>query len=52
MAGWEGWLALVGGVIAVVGQFWGGGVGTDANYWLPAIGGALAVIAGIGSMMK
>ena len=46
MAGWQGWLALVGGIIAVVGQWWG------QAYWLPAIGGVLAVIAGIGSMMK
>jgi hypothetical protein len=34
------WLAIVGGVIAVVGQFWG------ANYYLPAIGGVVAVVGG------
>jgi len=34
------WLAIVGGVVAVIGQFWG------ANYYLPAIGGVLAVIGG------
>ena len=45
MAGWQGWLALVGGIVAVIGQW-------VAGYWLAAIGGVLAVIAGIGSMMK
>jgi hypothetical protein len=34
------WLAIVGGVVAVVGQFWG------ANYYLPAIGGVVAVVGG------
>jgi hypothetical protein len=33
-------LVIGGGVIAVVGQFWG------AMYFLPLIGGALAVIGG------
>ena len=33
-------IAIVGGVIAVIGQFWG------SNYWLPAIGGVVAVIGG------
>jgi len=37
------WLPIVGGIIAVVGQWWG------ANYYLPLIGGALAII---GAMMK
>lgn len=44
MAGWQMWLTLVGGIIAVVGQWWG------ANYWLPAIGGVLAIIGSIGMM--
>jgi hypothetical protein len=34
------WLAIVGGVVAVVGQFYW------ANYYLPAIGGVLAVVGG------
>ncbi len=45
MGGWHGWLALVGGIIAIAGQW-------VTTAWLPVIGGALAVIAGIGSMMK
>ncbi len=34
-------LVILGGLVAVVGQFWG------ANYYLPLIGGALAVVAGL-----
>lgn len=36
------WLVLVGGVIAVVGQWWGAD-----SYYLPLIGGALAIIGGL-----
>jgi len=43
MAQWGKWTAVVGGVVAVVGQFWG------ANYWLPAIGGVIAIVGGLGS---
>ena len=35
----KAWLALVGGVLAIIGQWWG------ANFFLPAIGGVLAVIS-------
>jgi hypothetical protein len=42
--GWEGWVALIGGIVAVVGQF-------AAGYWLALIGGVLAIIAGIGALM-
>ncbi|MDO8467670.1 MAG: hypothetical protein Q7S56_01835 [Nanoarchaeota archaeon] len=47
MAAWGKWTAVVGGIVAVVGQF----VATDANnhYWLPLVGGVLAVIGGFGS---
>lgn len=45
MAGWQSWLALIGGILAVVGQWWG------AEFWLPAIGGILAIIGAIGLMM-
>jgi hypothetical protein len=41
MAEWGKWVAVVGGVIAVIGQFWG------SNYYLPAIGGVVAVVGGI-----
>ncbi len=34
-------LVILGGLVAVVGQFWG------ANYYLPLIGGAVAVVAGL-----
>ena len=44
MAGWQSWLALLGGIIALISQWWG------ADIWLPAIGGALAIIGGIGAM--
>lgn len=39
------WATLLGGVLALVGQWWG------AMYWLPAIGGALAIIGSLGMMM-
>ena len=48
MAGWQSWLALIGGIVAVVGQWWSGPGAT--NLYLPAIGGVLAVIGGIGAM--
>jgi len=41
MAGWKKGLIVLGGVVAVVGQFWG------ANYYLPLIGGAVAAIVGL-----
>ncbi len=34
-------LILIGGVVAIVGQFWG------ADFYLPLIGGAIAVIGGL-----
>jgi hypothetical protein len=43
---WHSWVALLGGVIALIGQWWG------MSYWLPAIGGILAIIAGIAMMMN
>jgi len=42
MAEWGKWVAIIGGIVAVVGQFWG------AAYYLPLIGGVLAVIGGFG----
>lgn len=35
---WQRWLVLLGGALAVVGQFWG------SIYYLPLIGGALALV--------
>jgi hypothetical protein len=35
------WIALIGGVIAAIGQFWG------ATYYLPLIGGVVAVIGAL-----
>ena len=32
------WITIVGGFIAVIGQFWG------ANYYLPLIGGIIAIV--------
>ncbi len=40
---WGKWTALVGGVIAVVGQFWG------QSYYLAAIGGVLAIVGTLGT---
>jgi hypothetical protein len=35
------YIAIIGGLISIVGQFW------FANYHLPAIGGVIAVIGGL-----
>lgn len=45
MANWGSWVAIVGGIIALVGQWYTGA-------WLPAIGGVVAIIGGIGAMMS
>jgi len=34
-------IILIGGIVAIIGQFWG------ADYYLPLIGGAIAVIGGL-----
>lgn len=34
------WLSVIGGIVAIVGQFWG------PEYYLPLIGGVLALIGG------
>jgi len=41
MAGWGAWLAIIGGVVSVVGEF-------QVDAWLALIGGIVAVIGGIG----
>ncbi len=43
MATWGKWTAIVGGVIAVIGQFWG------VSMYLPLVGGVIAVVGGFGS---
>jgi hypothetical protein len=42
MAAWGKWTALVGGVIAVIGQF-------VPTYYLAAIGGVVAVVGALGA---
>ncbi|NCO11188.1 hypothetical protein GW924_01110 [Candidatus Pacearchaeota archaeon] len=44
MTGWQSWLALIGGIVAVIGEF-------VPDYYLALIGGILAVIGAIGLMM-
>jgi len=46
MAGWASWAALIGGIIAIIAQFW------ENTIFLAAIGGVIAAIGGIGAMMK
>ena len=41
--GWQMWLALIGGIVAVIGEF-------ATGYYLAAIGGILAVIGALGMM--
>lgn len=40
---WGKVVAIIGGVVAIIGQWWG------ANFWLPAIGGVAAVVGGFAS---
>jgi hypothetical protein len=44
MAGWNAWLSIIGGVLAIVGMWWG------MSWYLSAIGGVLAIIGGFMSM--
>ncbi len=46
MAGWQTWVTLIGGLLAVIGQWWG------AEFYLPLIGGILAIIGGFSLMSK
>jgi hypothetical protein len=41
MAGYGKWIAVVGGAIAAIGQFRG------VEYYLPVIGGIVAIIGGV-----
>ncbi len=43
--GWQTWLALIGGILAVIAQFW------TNTIFLAAIGGVLAIIGALGLMM-
>jgi len=38
---WQKWAIVIGGIAAAIGQFWG------ANYYLPLIGGLLALIGAL-----
>ncbi len=42
--GWQMWVVLIGGILAVVGEFW------TNQFYLAAIGGVLAVIGALGMM--
>ena len=39
---WKKWVIVLGGVVAVVGQFWPAGAAN--SYYLPLIGGAVAAV--------
>lgn len=41
MKDWQKWAIIGGGIVAIVGQFWG------SMYYLPLIGGVLALIGGL-----
>jgi hypothetical protein len=45
MANWGTWVALIGGIIAAIGQW-------VTGYWLPVIGGVIAIVGAIGTMSK
>jgi len=40
MGEWQKWAIIVGGVLAIVGQW-------VTGYWLPVIGGVLALLGGL-----
>ncbi len=42
--GWQMWLALIGGILAVIGNWWAN------NFYLSTIGGVLAIISSFGMM--
>lgn len=42
---WGTWLAIIGGLVALIGQW-------VPNYYLPVIGGIIAIIGGFGTMSK
>jgi len=42
--GWQMWLGLVGGILAIVGEFW------TNTFYLSTIGGVLAIIGALGMM--
>lgn len=42
---WGSWVALIGGVIAVIGQW-------AVSWYLPLIGGVVAIVGALGEMMK
>ena len=41
MTDWKKWAIVAGGVVAVVGQFWG------YDYYLPLVGGAVAAVVAL-----
>jgi len=43
MKNWQKWFVVVGGILAVVAQFWAAGF----DYYLALIGGVLASIGGL-----
>jgi len=45
MNDWRKWVIVLAGVVAAVGQFWGGPSGP--NFYLPLIGGAVAAVVAL-----
>lgn len=44
--GWQWWCTLIGGILAIVGEFW------TNTFYLSSIGGILAIIGAFGMMSK
>jgi len=42
---WGSWIALIGGIVAVIGQW-------TVQWYLPLIGGVIAIIGAIGDMAE
>ena len=47
MGEWQKWAIIVGGILAVIGQWWGAGTNAGPNLFLPLIGGVLALLGGL-----
>jgi hypothetical protein len=46
MNDWKKWVVVAGGVVAAVGQFYGG-PGMSPNLYLPLVGGAVAAVVAL-----
>ncbi len=46
MDDWKKWVIVIAGLVAIVGQFWGG-PGNSPDLYLPLIGGVVAAVVAL-----